>query len=104
MMRRRLTRCVALVFLGLITVDLADSWCDAPRGVAVQQRIAPSTDAASFDPCANGCVPDCFCCSTAPEAWTYALSYQAETVRLATSVPPGVAVGVQSLPYHPPLA
>ena len=102
--RRHLTglRIVALVFLALLATDIVDVDCDAPQVPSASLAITALGDNPSPDACALGCVPDCFCCSSASAAWSFCLAVEATLVRLPAEPDPAPAIGVKGVPYHPP--
>ena len=65
-------KAAAILILGLLTVDLVDSWCD-PLTIPGLRPTVGSSQPNRTDACANVCVPDCFCCSSAAPAVTVSL-------------------------------
>ena len=110
--RRRWTalRVAACLLLASIAADLLADNCDraSPRLPAteslgpVQDQDRPGT---SGEPCADFCVPDCFCCSrivAAGPALFPAAPMPLEVID--DPVAERLPHGVRPVPYHPPLA
>ena len=104
--RARWARAVACLFVVAILSDLAlDSTCDWPEtGAPASSSLAPPGHAPDTrDPCADGCLPDCFCCSQSVTRAPAILSRPAEAVAVAACPPPAPdPAGVRPVPYHPP--
>jgi len=88
-----------------IFAELALDQCDrAVAGVASQPMAVSSGAHNQQDPCADGCVPDCFCCcqGTTPEQTVLPAALAA--VAAAPSLNPPVGPrGVRPVLYRPPL-
>jgi hypothetical protein len=110
---QRIWNAVRLVAAVLVLSSIAaDVVADARCHPAVRTSAATGTSAADSagsahrqDPCSNGCVPDCFCCSTLSPS---PLPPRVGAVGLAVSIDvpaaPQYQTGVHPLPYRPPLA
>jgi len=98
-------RLAALALLALIAHDLQNRGCeplDAARPLALAET---PRDAAPADACAGGCVPDCFCCSTAlPALELQPLLPAVAVAGWVDSVPASLALGFSSHPDHVPIA
>ncbi len=103
---RALNIFAAVLLLGSICTGLLSGRCALPRagrpGVTVMSTASHPGDA---DPCALGCLPDCYACSrseaavviqVALEPQVSAASFLASETRASD--------GVTALPYHPPLS
>jgi len=99
---------LAAAALVLFTIA-ADVVADARCHPAVQTPSVTSVSGASStddrDPCATGCVPDCFCCSTlSPSHMGPPIQISGPAVRVEALAAPRFEPGVLPLPYRPPLA
>lgn len=105
---RIVNACAALLVLLTITADiLADSRCHPPARVhgpaalAGPSSLPPSTER---DPCATGCVPDCYCCSQSVTRGPAILPPDAGPVMPTLPLLiPAAPAGVRPVPYRPPL-
>ncbi len=94
----------ALILVGLIGFDVAlDAACDPlPLRGGPLALTAARTAGSEF--CASLCVPDCFCCSRAPGAVTFALTpAPGAVVPVPSPLSEPAPTGVRPVPYHPPL-
>jgi hypothetical protein len=101
---RAVRAAAALLLLVSIAADLAsDSRCHPLRTLEATASVS-SADAAD-DPCSDGCVPDCYCCSVVSPTSVFRLADADQPfVVLAAPVEPAGAPGVAAAPYRPPLA
>lgn len=99
-----LCRLVACLSLVLIISDLAEGSCDPlPLGDSTV-LFASAGGPGEHDPCADFCVPDCYCCaSTSPALPAYSLPENAAFSRGPASGSYRVSAGVSPLPEHVPL-
>ncbi len=100
-------RAAAFLLLAVIAADLsADGSCFATGSPAAGLAWSPAGGASGdADPCAAGCVPDCFCCSTGEAHGLLALDApDASCAELAAESPLAASLGARRLPYIPPLA
>jgi hypothetical protein len=101
----RAMRIAALALLALIALDMQDAGCD-PFDVAGPLALgeAPRHQAPA-DACASGCIPDCFCCSSALPAPAFDPLLPADAVTGWTlCIPPSPALGFSTQPDHVPIA
>jgi len=103
--RARWGRVLACLFVCAIMADLAlDGSCDSVSISTGSSSILAPDGAGAPDPCANGCVPDCFCCSQSVTRGRAVLPPDAGPATLTVSIPTNPApTGVRPVPYHPPL-
>jgi len=104
--RARWFRVLACLFVCAILADIAfDASCDAVSTYTVSGPGIAASGAGAQDPCANGCVPDCFCCSQSVTRGPAVLPPDAGPATLTVSLPPNPApAGIRPVPYHPPLS
>jgi hypothetical protein len=93
----------ALLLLASIAADLAsDSRCHPLAPLAPGASVRAAAD--STDACADGCVPDCYCCSTvSPTALFRLAGAECQHAPFAGPADPSAASGVSPAPYRPPL-
>lgn len=97
----------ALVLLSIVTDIGADSRCHGMSVAHIEpsQGVSTSGSPAREDPCGDGCVPDCYCCSVLTLAPVFRLVQMNAPVLAGATAPEGsCAAGVQTPPYHPPLS
>ncbi len=99
----------AVLVLSSIAADVvADARCHPAvrTSAAAAASVADSTGSTQRqDPCTNGCVPDCFCCSTlSPSPLPPQVEAAGLAVPIELTVAPQCQAGVHRLPYRPPLA
>ena len=105
----RLGRAVQTVaaglLLGAIYVDLVGPHCDLVRATGSHAVVtSASSRGTGADPCASGCVPDCYCCSQSEGAVLTRVEHGPRIVVMAPAAPATRASdGFRTLPYHPPL-
>jgi hypothetical protein len=106
---RVVLRAAACLLLSVIALDVAaDAACDsiglgAPSASTTAVRgLAPS---GANEPCADFCIPDCFCCSRSVAAGAAVLPPEPQRL---TAVPApatdDLSEGVRTVPEPPPLA
>ena len=104
---RRALRWTALLLLALIGADLAADgacWASGQLG-APDTSWTAAASGGSEDPCASGCVPDCFCCSTSEaQSFVIAAAPLACAGRVAGERQRAVPAGSYRLPIQPPIA
>jgi hypothetical protein len=99
---RLVSRIAAIFLLALISGDLADASCDPIRlPQDAPDHIASAQDLP--DPCADCCVPDCFCCATSlPAAESFTLpgagAVFGRPMEPAETLIPGVSPLVDHIP------
>jgi hypothetical protein len=96
----------SLLLVVAIGADLAaDSRCHPGPRVEEATTVRASGAESSDDPCAGGCVPDCYCCSVLTATSIFRVPpADRPLVALLVTVDPARAPGVVPAPYHPPLA
>jgi hypothetical protein len=99
-------RSIALSLLAVIAADVVgDADCDPLRldVGSVTLAVAPAGATSTADPCADFCVPDCFCCARSVGAATAAVP---PVPALLSPLAPADAAdrtqGVRPLLDHPP--
>lgn len=104
--RRLLSKLFAALVVCIIFADIAlDGSCDpVATGGATQVAFTAGTTDGANDPCADLCVPDCFCCSRSVTAGPAILPPMIGPVAAASELrAPATPAGVRPVPYHPPL-
>jgi len=107
---QRIWRSLRLVAAGLvlftIAADLvADTRCHGASRASAEVSVSADSSAARQDPCAAGCVPDCFCCSTlSTSPGVPPVDVSGPAALVAVLAVPDFQPGVLPLPYRPPLA
>ena len=104
----RLTlRIAVLVLLAVIIKDVAADAACRQAGLLPAAGAVRSSGAGGspIDPCASGCVPDCFCCCWS-EAWDYVdlRAPLAPPTSMAAEPSLSTSAGIHRLPYDPPIA
>jgi hypothetical protein len=96
----------AILLLVSIAADLAgDSRCHPVSSAASGTSVSTSVTSPDEDPCAEGCVPDCYCCSVLSRTSTFRLTAADQPfVVMAAPAEPAVASGVAAALYRPPLS
>lgn len=98
-----LVKAAAIFILGLLAVDLGDSWCDSLAVSGLRPTVGASQPNRT-DPCAGFCVPDCFCCSSAVPAVTFSLTQEPTPLSEAPVSPVQVlAAGFSPVIDHIPI-
>jgi hypothetical protein len=94
----------ALLLLVSIAADLAsDPRCHPPGTLEATASVSSAETA--DDPCSDGCVPDCYCCSVLSPTSIFRLTDADQSfVVLAAPLEPAGAPGVAAALYRPPLA
>lgn len=72
---RVVTRTIVFLVLALIAVDVWDASCD-PLVATQGSPILSNETSKQSDACAEFCVPDCFCCSSAAPAVVVSLTLE----------------------------
>jgi hypothetical protein len=105
--RRSGSRLAAALLIVVACADItADAACD-PIGPPRPASSAPGMSAAAgpVDPCADRCVPDCFCCSRSETAGpALILPGLAALAQAPAASPASVPAVVLPVPEPPPLA
>jgi hypothetical protein len=101
-------RGLACLLLAAICVDIVgDATCDAPPPVAPSATVLADLErgpSRSPEPCAEVCVPDCFCCSRSVAADPAVVPPRpVGLTRLATPASEHGAAGWRPPVDHPPL-
>ncbi len=99
-------RAAACLLLVVIAADVvSDTTCDSTSlGSASATTLRGPTPRGANEPCADFCVPDCFCCSRSIAAGPAVLPPEPE--RLTLLAPPAAerwSEGVRPVVDHPPL-
>lgn len=99
-------RAAAWLLLVVIGIDLAvDAGCDSIGSVASASAVGEATPGHTDEPCADFCVPDCFCCSRSLVAGSVVCPPVSERLSLVDAFMVGRwTVGVHPAVDHPPLA
>ena len=99
-----IVRLATLAVLAVIGQDLVDSTCFDCDLARVSAPVVSSAAGAGGDACADGCLPDCFCCATPAPAVTLVLT-QGLAVLDRPPTAPGrwVASGFPLVPEHIPI-
>ncbi len=100
-------RAAACLLLAVIASDLVtDTACDSfGFGAASATTVRGAVPGGANEPCADVCVPDCFCCSRSVVAGPVVLAQEPE--RLTSVVAPVAkrcTEGFRPVVDHPPLA
>jgi len=103
---RSLRAAAALLLLVAIAADLAsDTRCHPGPRVEEAATVRASGAESGDDPCAEGCVPDCYCCSVLTATSIFRVpEADRPLAALLVTVDSARAPGVLPAPYHPPLA
>ena len=98
-------RALACLFLSAILADLAfDRTCDRASAAETSSPSIAARSVGNEDPCAGGCVPDCFCCSQSLTRGPAVLTPDVGPVTVAPSLNPAAGPrGLRPVPYRPPL-
>ena len=101
----RWVRVLACLFVSAILADLAfDGACDRAFAATASNTLIDAPSVGNGDPCAGGCVPDCFCCSQAVTHGPAVLPPAAGPVVVAPDLDPTACPsGLLPVPYRPPL-
>lgn len=101
-------RVAVCLLLASIAADLlADTRCDrAPSRPSAAESLGPLQDRpGTGEPCADFCVPDCYCCSRIVAAGPAVFPAAAIPLEaIGDPVAERFPLGVRPVPYHPPLA
>jgi hypothetical protein len=102
--RYSLAQVAAFALLCLIALDLTHASCD-PLLLPLGGTLVSVPPAGPSDACGDGCVPDCFCCSTTVAA-APVVSIQPFRLACDRPAPPAgrPAAGISSVPDHIPIA
>lgn len=93
---------MAVLVLAMIAFNLSGTTCDPARDPLGSPRLS-SEQPAPDDPCADFCVPDCFCCSSAMTTDAAPLlADSGPVVERPHAASHALAVGVPPLADHPP--
>jgi len=101
---RSLRALAALLLLLTIAADLAaDSRCHPISRVEAGTSVS-AAETSDEDPCADGCVPDCYCCSVLSATSIFRLPEADQPlVAVLAAVDSARVPGVEPVPYRPPL-
>jgi hypothetical protein len=98
-----ITRLAILLLLVSIMGDMGDSYCE-PVPVSTEARLTAPQESAAADPCAEGCVADCFCCShPVPALREQGVGSFHSTLNAWPQIVPLLAAGVPRAVEHVPL-
>ena len=95
----------ALVLFTIAADVVADARCHPAVKASSVTSVSGASSTDDQDPCATGCVPDCFCCSTlSPSHMAPPIQISGPAVTVEALAAPRFEPGVLPLPYRPPLA
>ncbi len=93
-----------LVLFAIAAEVVADARCHPVPSARVPAAVLGSAPSASPDPCKDGCVPDCYCCSQGVTRGPAVLTLGAGLVSAMLPLLPAASpTGVHPVPYRPPL-
>lgn len=99
-----IVRLATLAVLAVIAQDLVDRTCFDCDLARASAPVVSSATGVAGDACADGCMPDCFCCATPAPAVTLVIAHGLAVLDRAPT-PPGcwVASGFPLVPEHIPI-
>ncbi len=102
--RYSLAQVAAFALLCLIGLELTHASCD-PLLLSLGGSVVSVPPAAPSDACGEGCIPDCFCCSTTVAA-APVVTIQPFLLACDRPAPPAEhpAAGISPVPDHIPIA